>query len=658
MWGREPLLAKTHGWVLPASKADTNQFAICWNGLIYPVIELGEGASLQTNATNPISSNTRQFNLALGEIRSVFGSNAPPSARTLLLLRCGETAPALKLFQSPDSAGQGYDPYLEFAGDWAWSLFDHMICAHLRGDVSTALATARKLIEIQPKIEAEAARRGFRHPPYYDSAKHETEKPYLGFLDQLPLLIADLERRARAPKQKSVVESGVTNISSQSKRIVALINDLDLVQARQWGQPGMVNLVEDPIVSALIQEGDTVVSPLIDCLESDKRLTRSVGFSRDFHRDRVVIPVSSAARAALQMILRVQFHTASEFRTYWKQNKGSQIEERWYATLKDNRAGNEQWLQAARSILQPENVSGVPGGSFSSRTPLQPGEKPKFRGEKLRSKKNPSVTELLQKRANSAAEEANKLDQFRGVNAIRTGCEFVAILSTWEKPSAALTPASSLMAHAISLFADRNSFIMSSGHELARYIPQLTQIRVQGGDTNALAEYAGWVRSVSDEKVHSYTLEAFEPLFKNPTDPTTAAVSDWLFNDPTSPWSKLPWKRVSFYKPIESELINVPAFRRLLVREMDKRETMGSMEYFRANTISYNLKEGGSGSRGFLWPESEPPAIGTKIEVRQCDWIAWLLSNAKQIPFFNPFAPVEKRDEEIAKAKAALEKWK
>lgn len=672
VWGRERLLAQTHGWVLPASAADTNRFAICWNGLIYPVAKLGEAASLPADATNLIPPNARRFNLGLGEIRSVFWSNSPPSARVLLLLRCGETEAALKNWvpneqvlsqtisrtgKAPDEAAQSYDPYLEIAGDWAWALFDHTLCAHMRSDVPLALVTARKLTEVQPKVEAEAAKRGFRHPSYSDSAKHDTERPYLYFLDQLPRLVADLERRARGPKQKSVLEIGVTNITSQSKRIAALIEDLDLVQARQWGQPGMVNPAEDPIVGALIQEGDAAVGPLIDCLESDKRLTRSVGFSRDFHRDRVVIPVSSAARAALQMILRVQFRTPAEFRAYWKQNEGTKLEERWYSTLKNDRAGNGQWLQAARSIMQPENVSGVPGGYSYTEKPLNPGEKPRLRGEILRTKKNPSVTELLLKRANSAAEEANKLDQSMAVDAMRTGCEFVRILSEWSRPSVAVAPARSLMRHSIGLWPNWTTFIGSSGHDLARYIPQLTEIRVMGGDTNALAEYAEWVKSAGEEKMDQYALDAFEPLVKNPTNPTAVAVSDWLFNNPASPWNKLPWKRVSFHNPIESELIKVTAFRRLLVRELEKRDVAGSMEYFRANTVSYNLKEFGGGTRGFPWPESEPPTIGTKVEVRQCDWIAWSLSNAKRIPFFNPFAPVEKRDQAIANAQAVLEKW-
>jgi hypothetical protein len=194
---------------------------------------------------------------------------------------------------------EGCDPYLELAGDWAWALFDHMICAHMRGDEASALAAARKLSEVQPRIEAEAARRGFPRQRYYDSARSGKEKPYLDFLEQLPQLLADLERRTREGYRVSVVETGLTNLPTHPERVAALVRDLELVQARQWSQPGGVNPAEDPIVQALIREGDPAVEPLLDCLEQDKRLTRSVGFGRDFFRGRTVIPVASAARSAL-----------------------------------------------------------------------------------------------------------------------------------------------------------------------------------------------------------------------------------------------------------------------------------------------------------------------------------------------------------------------
>jgi len=54
---------------------------------------------------------------------------------------------------SGDAGGpvQGNDPYLEFAGDWAWAMFDRTICTHMRGDEAFALATARSLLKCSRK---------------------------------------------------------------------------------------------------------------------------------------------------------------------------------------------------------------------------------------------------------------------------------------------------------------------------------------------------------------------------------------------------------------------------------------------------------------------------------------------------------------------------
>jgi hypothetical protein len=69
--------------------------------------------------------------------------------------------------------------------------------------------------------------------------------------------------------------------------------------------------------------------------------------------------------------------------------------------------------------------------------------------------------------------------------------------------------------------------------------------------------------------------------------------------------------------------------------------------------INYNVT-GSSGGFHFDWPDATSPTNGTKVEIRRCDWVAWKLSQSKQIPFFNPFVAVEKRDEAIKKAEVEL----
>src|ERR1039458_1416115 len=136
VWDGKANFVKTRGWVLP-KKSGTNQFAICWNGLIYPVARVSALADLHAEVTSSNLPMSRRFasggGSAIGEVGSVIYANAL-STRVLLLLRCGETAAALTNW-SPNQqmmfGGNGRggmpsrldDPYLEFASDLAWAMF-------------------------------------------------------------------------------------------------------------------------------------------------------------------------------------------------------------------------------------------------------------------------------------------------------------------------------------------------------------------------------------------------------------------------------------------------------------------------------------------------------------------------------------------------------
>ena len=38
LWSDAGVRVKTHGWVLPQAAAGPQTFAVCWNGLVYPVL--------------------------------------------------------------------------------------------------------------------------------------------------------------------------------------------------------------------------------------------------------------------------------------------------------------------------------------------------------------------------------------------------------------------------------------------------------------------------------------------------------------------------------------------------------------------------------------------------------------------------------------------
>ena len=80
-----------------------------------------------------------------------------------------------------------------------------------------------------------------------------------------------------------------------SARIAALIRDLDQIDERQMMSPGAAHPGNSPLVHDLIAEGDPAVAPLLEVLESDNRLTRSVSNGRGM-LDRTLRPPGPRGR--------------------------------------------------------------------------------------------------------------------------------------------------------------------------------------------------------------------------------------------------------------------------------------------------------------------------------------------------------------------------
>jgi len=653
VWDGQVRRVKTRGWVLP-EKSRNHRFAICWNGLIYPVATVSAPADLHAEMTALNMPMSRRFGFngmaAIGEVDSVNYTNSLTS-RGLLLLRRGEVAAALtnwspnpELWMGGFGRGgmpaQTKDPYLEFAGDWAWAMFDRVISAHQRGDEALALATARQLAQVQPKIEAECARRGFPRPRNYDYQHHEEEGPYLEFLDQLPQILADLERRAKVPPGTNVIAVGLTNYPDQTRRIAALIADLDLVAARQWSQPGWVYLPEDPVVAALIQDGDPAVDPLLNCLENDQRLTRSVGFGRVFFRGRTVIPVHDAARVALLAILRAGFNdNAPEIRAYWNKYKHLPLTDRWYSILDDDSA-HARWDEAAANIVQPENVRRFPGG-LSISHPAPTNAPTRLDGESLRVRTNPSVSELMARRALEVpAGSANDYD-------VSAGCQMALYLAAWDS-AASLPVARTLSERACSV-------MKYSAQPLGPLVTKLALARAQAGDPRAFDDYASWIVTTTPESLGISLSECVAPLGQFATNRILETAADTMFGNTNSEWSRLPWKEMYGNDPVSSALVNAPAFRLLLTSELGRTNVCGSFTWRGSGEIEYMITNYQSGSRGIItFPSGTQPTNGTTSELRWCDWIAFSLSQSKHFPFFNPFAPVVERDAMIKNAKNVL----
>jgi hypothetical protein len=239
-----------------------------------------------------------------------------------------------------------HDPRKRLREELAWSAFARMVHAYMVRADEEALAHGERLQRL-----------------YAAEAKQ---------FPQAPRIIEELKRRqkkgtfGKAPQEKWPDGFGKWDAR---KKTAYLIDALEEVDARQWGQPGGLDLASDRRVAELVRLGDGAVPALIDTLENDERLTRSVHFWRDFHTSRTVLGVREAALTALMGITRVRLfgaastgdnftshgdslarETAKRLRAYWKQYGDIPFDERMMKVLTDPNENSTARREAAVNL--------------------------------------------------------------------------------------------------------------------------------------------------------------------------------------------------------------------------------------------------------------------------------------------------------------------
>lgn len=269
------------------------------------------------------------------------------------LQRRGEDTLAAQLLarlRKNRSAEEARGPTLvkELRADLAWQAFSDMVNAYIVCADEDALASGRHLFE--------------RYP--------EETKAY----DQAKAVVAELERRKTdGTLGKKGAEKPPDGFEKKTpeEQIAWLVKALEDVDARQRGQPGGVGLTDDWRIEGLIDRGDAAVPALIDVLDKDERLMRSMHFWRDFSQNRTVLSVREGALVAVMSILRYSVFkpaatgsnftgsgaermqaVARELRAYWEANKGLKIEQRMLNVLTAAKSTEEQMREAAENLAE------------------------------------------------------------------------------------------------------------------------------------------------------------------------------------------------------------------------------------------------------------------------------------------------------------------
>jgi hypothetical protein len=257
-------------------------------------------------------------------------------------------AKALAVARKPEG-----DPEKRLRAELAWSAFAGMVHAYM------------------VRADEEALGHGERFIRMY--AKGDGEKSY----GQAGKIVDELKRRQKKGtfgKEPPKNPPAGFDQWDAGKKVAYWIDALEEVDARQHGQPGGVDFGDDPRVQALIKLGDPAVPALIDALEKDERLTRSVHFWRDFARSRTVLSVREAEVTALMSILRVSvfepastgdnltargedaaIELAKKLRSYWKEYGKLPFDERMMKVLTDPKTNFKAKREAADNLANLHN---------------------------------------------------------------------------------------------------------------------------------------------------------------------------------------------------------------------------------------------------------------------------------------------------------------
>ena len=655
---------KTHGWVLPGT--GKQKYAIGWNGVVYPVTWVGAPVDL-AKEIDAIPKAARQFygnddGWAAGDRTSMdvaFG----PCLKVAFLLRLGLIGQAEQIWTdgyAGEDEMKAKDPYAKMAGVWLDRWLNRAMQAFLNGDDSASLAICQQLSPVLDRVTDVARSRGL--------ADSWTATINGSILWQFPWLETDAARRVHEAPYIPVLESELP--AHGPERIAALIRDLEQSRAQQYSNPGDTEITDDPTVQELEKAGYPAVEPLLKCLVEDNRLTRARYTSGMFFEG-PIIPVYEAAYKALFNILHVSIPLseggkqdyqlrqidvrgmsskarkalAAKLASIWKQTRDGGITESAYLTLRDDNATPEDWFRAIDNIVQPAD------GSYTdyllipsvSSYRLQQSASFQTRGESLRSKTDPSVSDLIIKRFEQLAQK----EPTGGGYTSQLGKMLLA-LAGWDG-KAQSAELRRLGGQYINLFPRGSS-------EPSRMNIELCERRLQLGDSTGLTDYLAYLQSFPPDDLKDWRNEPgkFEILWHYPDDAGVRQIVAKLFVDPKSALVPIP------HSLVPTPLIGVPAFRQELLRTLDDKSPAGTVEVqsVTGDSVSYRVQDNFGHSSCNTGPnEPNPPKPGTITTLRMCDDYADGLAQITGFPAFKPYWPEAKRDEAIAACKALLTRY-
>lgn len=542
----------------------------------------------------------------------------------------------------------GLDKYAEYSllSRFLSAYWVAAVNAHMRGDDELAYQMANTLVDNADEYEKFGAslQTGMVFMPDETTGK-KTMFSYILPADQLA---KDSERRMKEGA-KTVDMASLDKMSSKD-RVAKLIELLDQVSARQWGQPGGVNLADDRIVQALIKEGNVAGDALLDCIEKDTRLTRSVSFGRDFFPTRNLLTVKSAAFAAFCGITQIDAYgpnmrrqpTVADLRGMWAKNKNLIPAERWFNVLKDDKSSHQQWVAAAQWLAEPKDVMHKGGGWVT--IPKQENGKPvspsKFTD--LPVAKKTELPKLLEQRARTI-EQQNTDPSTRRLHEHDMALQ-LAVIAHQIQPSKPLALLKELMKLAMD---EKTHYAAYIGEINGERLSASFAILIAAKEPRAIEDYLDWLMSCKQE--FFFRSSIFKPLEQMPPDKANKAVGDLLtlessvYNVKTNLEKQGPH---SIEQLLSSPLILYRSFRSMYLDLLKDKAAIGSVDVDEERkTVTIKGKKGWQMGTQQI-SESDLPEARRAV-CRTCDYFAKSLSYMKGAPAFSIYWSETRKDAAI-----------
>lgn len=674
------------GWVLPAVHGDPSRYVIGWNGLIYPVETIGKEADFTADVEilkekgafeEPPFDNYAEE--TLDKLLSEFAARPRMMrawAAPILLMRLGIPVPLTDHLIDPFAdtpptvhGGFTYDSSLFFGADCYWLV---QWARLLRGDGLAAMiekndrlaatrlqAFDRAWAEVERRMtnDVRAERYSFKLNPSWRS------------------LLADARRRLSPSKVVAV---------SEISREIATWDELD-----NW-DPESPPATFEKVVAA----GPAAIAPLLDCLEHDQRWTRASrkeeksnnGIREYFEFTRV----SGLAISALTRILRFEvveplydnvpagdswYADATRRMKLFSREYGNACGgELWFRILADENADIKDQLKAAKSIVRPviagddhlENRLSLiydPDARERLTDPIR-----SIEGDQLRTRRNPSVLDLLKRSWKKSRTETDKAiaggaaptrmpvtcgDTFS--TAFDQSHELVLLMEEWQHGNKEV-----LKEHYDWLSAALTGLrkIPTQSDFLISHLCEETLIlRFWAEDKGAMQDYEKFFRSSFD--TNSLPIDVMKVVPEEPGMDQLAQVAFLGDNAPLSLVNQ-PWKRddyprkdiirSDFRDGSPSPFVVLPSFRRALIEALQTKTRQGTLVVTKFGSwVKYDADKEESDPNA----QKEVVLPGTGQVVRLCDVIADLITPEKgplvwMSPSFRLEDPLPERDRAIA----------